>query len=609
MKFRAGLMAKDLSLLNGNSSSLPSSIPLSLPHPPSPSPHHTTQGVAQCFEKIGPSCLIYLSERSIKFASPKLGSDEVRVFSEIEQQQQQQQQQQRAVPSLGGKNKKYEEEGVALWVMPPKQVEVMMAEAPTAEGVEEEQEGEKQEKEEVVVLEEEIVEELKEGCVSVEEVEETEESSRGTAVEEKEEEQQQQQQQQQSQSSGTFMAREEEEEKEDEEEEKEHLASQNEFTEALPTSIMAAAEKGDANVVKTIMPEQEAPEHGQQKEEEEVRTCDADFEQEEEEVVINPLPSILGYAPPPPVHVQCEDGEDEEEDNDSSRSSSSSSSIGSSTSLPSAQILTLPPQPSVSSRPVPDEAKQVATTAPPSSPTSVRLDGEVGLSGAAVVVGWGSGRAELERLYDRGFVSEDISLMEVVTVFGLEYLHHVVQSHRERLRELKQGWCLPGFSWRGGACAPNPVVRFALIMWDVARGEARRVQRLAIEWGGMAAHQVQLALPAPPGPGAAEAAAQAAGEIVRRWQEKVTTSIVRTAKGPLAFLQGLKDRGGVMMMRKEKGKGKGGKKRKTGGRDKKRKKTKGKKTGTGVTAAPTTPVTKRKAAVAAAVPVAEVVGE
>lgn len=85
MKFRAGLMAKDLSLLNGNSSSLPSSIPLSLPHPPSPSPHHTTQGVAQCFEKIGPSCLIYLSERSIKFASPKLGSDEVRVFSEIEQ--------------------------------------------------------------------------------------------------------------------------------------------------------------------------------------------------------------------------------------------------------------------------------------------------------------------------------------------------------------------------------------------------------------------------------------------------------------------------------------------------------------------------------------------
>ncbi|GAB5033927.1 checkpoint protein [Nannochloropsis oceanica] len=59
MKFRAGLVAKDLSLLNG---------------------------VAQCFEKIGPSCLIYLSERSIKFASPKLGSDDVRVFSEIEQE-------------------------------------------------------------------------------------------------------------------------------------------------------------------------------------------------------------------------------------------------------------------------------------------------------------------------------------------------------------------------------------------------------------------------------------------------------------------------------------------------------------------------------------------
>ena len=47
--------------------------------------HTTTLGVAQCFEKIGPSCLIYLSERSMKFASPKLGSDEVRVFSEIEQ--------------------------------------------------------------------------------------------------------------------------------------------------------------------------------------------------------------------------------------------------------------------------------------------------------------------------------------------------------------------------------------------------------------------------------------------------------------------------------------------------------------------------------------------
>lgn len=85
MKFRAGLMAKDLSLLNGNSSSLPASIPHSLPHSPSPFPHNTTQGVAQCFEKIGPSCLIYLSERSIKFASPKLGSDDVRVFSEIEQ--------------------------------------------------------------------------------------------------------------------------------------------------------------------------------------------------------------------------------------------------------------------------------------------------------------------------------------------------------------------------------------------------------------------------------------------------------------------------------------------------------------------------------------------
>lgn len=36
-------------------------------------------------EKIGPSCLIYLSERTIKFASPKLGSDDVRVFSEIQQ--------------------------------------------------------------------------------------------------------------------------------------------------------------------------------------------------------------------------------------------------------------------------------------------------------------------------------------------------------------------------------------------------------------------------------------------------------------------------------------------------------------------------------------------
>ncbi|TFJ82210.1 hypothetical protein NSK_006539 [Nannochloropsis salina CCMP1776] len=59
MKFRAGLAAKDLGILNG---------------------------VAQCFERFGPSCLIYLSERSIRFASPKLGSDEVRAFSEIQQE-------------------------------------------------------------------------------------------------------------------------------------------------------------------------------------------------------------------------------------------------------------------------------------------------------------------------------------------------------------------------------------------------------------------------------------------------------------------------------------------------------------------------------------------
>lgn len=39
-----------------------------------------------CFEKVGPSVLMYLSERTLKLASPKLGSDEVRVFCDIQQE-------------------------------------------------------------------------------------------------------------------------------------------------------------------------------------------------------------------------------------------------------------------------------------------------------------------------------------------------------------------------------------------------------------------------------------------------------------------------------------------------------------------------------------------
>lgn len=42
--------------------------------------------MVQCFEKIGPSCLVYLSESTLKLASPKLGSDEVRVFCDIQQE-------------------------------------------------------------------------------------------------------------------------------------------------------------------------------------------------------------------------------------------------------------------------------------------------------------------------------------------------------------------------------------------------------------------------------------------------------------------------------------------------------------------------------------------
>jgi len=524
----------------------------------------------------------------------------------------QQQQQQLLAVSSQGKYKEQEEEGTAVWVMPPKEEEMVTAEAAAPEAVEEDHGAEKQEEKDVAVLEEENMEALEDNCVSVEKAKEIEELTQERTIEE-----QKQQRQMQQQSRATPMVGEEkgkkQEEEEDEQQQEQENKQKEEFaieanvnTEALPTANVAAAEEGDVSVVKTSVPEQGALEHGQEKEVDEDRSCDVDHDQEEEEVVINPLPSILAYAPPPPIHVQSEDTADDEDDDVSNSSSSSSSS--STNSLHVAHIHTHPAQ-DIVSRPVPDEAKQVATTAPPSSPTSVRQHGDVGLSGAAMVAGWGSGRAELERLYDRGFVSEDISLMEVVTVFGLEYLHHVVQTHRERLRELKQGWCLPRFSWRGGVCAPNPVVRFALVMWDVARGEARRVQRLAIEWGGMAAHQVQLALPAPPGPGAAEAAAQAAGEIIWWWQEKVTTSVVRTAKRPLAFLQGLKDRGGVMMMRKEKGKGKGGKRKKAGVGGKKRKKNKGEKTGTGVTAAPTTPSTKRKAAAAAALPVEGIVGE
>lgn len=87
MKFRAGL--QDLSLLSGKYTHTDTHLPhLNQPtfhtytHTPS---HPPTIGVALCFEKIGPSCLIYLSERTIKFASPKLASDEVRVFCEIQQ--------------------------------------------------------------------------------------------------------------------------------------------------------------------------------------------------------------------------------------------------------------------------------------------------------------------------------------------------------------------------------------------------------------------------------------------------------------------------------------------------------------------------------------------
>lgn len=49
-----------------------------------PQPHHA--GVVACFEKVGPSVLVYLSERTLKLASPKLGSDEVRVFCDIQQE-------------------------------------------------------------------------------------------------------------------------------------------------------------------------------------------------------------------------------------------------------------------------------------------------------------------------------------------------------------------------------------------------------------------------------------------------------------------------------------------------------------------------------------------
>jgi hypothetical protein len=41
--------------------------------------------VVSCFEKVGPSVLVYLSERALKLASPKLGSDEARVFCDIQQ--------------------------------------------------------------------------------------------------------------------------------------------------------------------------------------------------------------------------------------------------------------------------------------------------------------------------------------------------------------------------------------------------------------------------------------------------------------------------------------------------------------------------------------------
>lgn len=51
--------------------------PSSLPHNP---------GVVTCFEKVGPSVLVYLSERTLKLASPKLGSDEVRVFCDMQQE-------------------------------------------------------------------------------------------------------------------------------------------------------------------------------------------------------------------------------------------------------------------------------------------------------------------------------------------------------------------------------------------------------------------------------------------------------------------------------------------------------------------------------------------
>lgn len=217
---------------------------------------------------------------------------------------------------------------------------------------------------------------------------------------------------------------------------------------------------------------------------------------------------------------------------------------------------------------LPDEAKQVVRAVPPSRGQSPRREG-VGLSGAAGLGGWGAGRGELTRLYDRGFMAEDLSLMEVVAVFGLEYAHHLLRRHRDDLRAWGQGWCLPGHAWRGGSCKPNAVVRVALCVWDVARAKARQVHDLAFEWGAVAAQQVQLSLPAPPGPAEAEAVALAAGAWMRRWQKAVTASLVCTIKRSSTFLQGWRDgghQGGGKQM-KQGGTGKKMKKRRKRGKE------------------------------------------
>jgi hypothetical protein len=217
----------------------------------------------------------------------------------------------------------------------------------------------------------------------------------------------------------------------------------------------------------------------QQEEEEEEEQQQHTQETEEEEAAIplpeNPLPSLLEFTPPAP------DAE-------------------AATSTPTHTHTHTHTSTSTQPTPTTNQDKQVAKTLTPPPLTSKREEtgaggggGGGGLSGAAMVVGWGAGRAELERLYVRGFVHEDISLMEVVTVFGLEYLQHVVNTHRDKLRELKGGWCLPGFHFGGvggGECVPNPVVRFAMLLVDLAKVGARKTQQLAIEWGVAAAQQV-----------------------------------------------------------------------------------------------------------------------